>query len=468
VDKSLVQVEKRGGEERYRLLEIMRQYGRDRLAEAGEVEATRDRHRDWFLALAERAKPELIGPDQVAWLDRLEAERDNLRAALEWALERGPAEPGLRLAGALWRFWFVRDAMGEGRDWLMRALAAPGAPAPTAARAEALDGACELAINSGDYQAVPRLAEKCVAIYRALGDRRGTAWALCHLANQASHTGDAGRAEELAAEALALAREADAPWVAAQALHALGKAAYHRGDYPLARRRHDESVALLRALGDRRAIHGALWDQATLAIDGRGDYAGARAYLQEALVIARELRSGYRISGSLGGLGILARLEGDYDESRTLLQEQLALARQSGDRWMTGIALFELGSLVRVEGDLERAETLARESLRVFRDLGDREDAAAAVGICGVLAIRRGLIERGARLLGAVDPQSIRLQWFRRQWLSPDDRWAYEESLATARAHLGETEFAAAWAAGQALMLEQAIADALSDDRPEG
>src|SRR5262249_35824638 len=152
-----------------------------------------------------------------------------------------------------------------------------------------------------------------------------------------------------------------------------------------------------------------------------------------------------RISGSLGGLAGLARLEGNYDESRTLYQEQLAVARQSGDRWMTGVALFGLGSLAREEGNVEGAESLVKESLRVFRDLGDDADAIVVVGFCGVLAIRRGLTRRGARLLGAVDPNVIRLQWFRRQWLSPDDRQAYEEGLSAARAALGGDDFATIW-----------------------
>jgi predicted ATPase/DNA-binding XRE family transcriptional regulator len=126
VDKSLVQVEQHDGEERYRLLETIRHYARDRLAESGETDRVRDRHRDWFLQLAERAKPELVGSQQVVWLDRLEAD-DNLRSALDWCVQRGPAELGLRLAGALWRLFYVRDAYVEGREWLNRVLAAPGA-----------------------------------------------------------------------------------------------------------------------------------------------------------------------------------------------------------------------------------------------------------------------------------------------------------------------------------------------------
>jgi non-specific serine/threonine protein kinase len=458
VGKSLVQVAKGEGEERYRLLETLRQYGRERLGEAGEDEGVRDRHRDWFLAFAERAKPELFGPRQAAWLDRLQSELDNLRAALEWALERGPAEPGLRLAGALWPFFFVRGYLVEGRERLARALAAPGAPAPTAARADVLDGACELAFDYDDGAAVPRLAGESLAIRRSLGDRGGAAWALSHLARRAAYEGNEARAEELGAEALALARDAGASWVAAQVLEALGFAALERGDDPLARRRMEESLALFRTLDDRRAIGSSLGNLGRLTCL-QGDYAAARAYLQESVVIGLELRSDSWAGGSLCLLGVAARLEGDHARSRALLEESLALLRKSGDRLKIGGALASIGSLARAEGDVGRAETLLKEALALFRDLGVHEDVAAAIGSCGALAIQRGAHRRGARLLGAVKPQ-----YLQRPWLFPDDRRAYGESLAAARAALGERGFAAATAEGEAMTLEQAIASALEGD----
>jgi hypothetical protein len=291
VDKSLVLVEGQGADARYRLLETIRQYAGEKLLAAGEAEAVRDRHRDWYLGLAEQAKPELIGPKQADWLDRLEQERDNLRAVLEWALERGLGELALRLAGAVWRLWYVRDNPGEGREWLLRVLAAPGAVAPTRARAEVLDGAFEMVMRSrADDPVVARLGEECLAIYRSLGDRRGAAWALCHLANHANEAGDTTRAEELAAEALTAAREADAPWVVAQVLEALGKAAGFRGDYPLARRRLEESVAIFRDVGDRRAVSFGLAYLCWFTRE-QGDDVATRTYASEFLTLARELRN---------------------------------------------------------------------------------------------------------------------------------------------------------------------------------
>jgi tetratricopeptide (TPR) repeat protein len=461
VDRSLVVVE-RGEQERYRLLETLRQYGRDRLVEAGEAEGARERHRDWFLQLAEQAKPELIGPRQVFWLDRLEIERDNFRAALTWTVERGSPELGLRLAGALWPFWSARDFLGEGREWLARVLVAPGADAPTAARAEALAGACMLANSMGDDLLLLRLAEENLAICRTLGDRPGIACAVLSLARRAMNAGDHVRAEELGAEARVRAREAGAAWVTAEALSTPGEAALARGDYPLARERIDEGLRILRNLGDWRSVAGTLWSPGIAACH-QGDYGAARAYFQEAVAISRELRSGHSLSLSLAFLGGLARLEGDFDQSRTVLEESLILARRTGNQIATGVALLNLGSLARTEGDTGHGETFVKESVVAYRDSGWTAATLTAIGFCGVLAIKRGVGQRGARLLGAVDPRYIRA-W----WVFPDDHRAYEESLVAARVSLGDAAFAAAWAAGQALTLEQAIAYALSGENPAG
>jgi predicted ATPase/class 3 adenylate cyclase len=458
VDKSLVVAEGHSGEERYHLLETLRQYAGEKLLAAGEAELVRDRHRDWYLELAERAKPELIGPEQVTWLDRLEQERDNLRAALEWAVERGAADQALRLAAAVWRLWHVRDNPNEGWEWLLRVLAAPGAAGSTRARAEVLEGACELAWRAhGDESVVARLGEERLAIYRSLGDRRGTAWALCHLATHALNTGDTTRAEGLAAEALALTREADAPWVVAQVQEALGRAAAYRGDYPLARRRLEESVAIFRTLGDRRAISNGLQYLRWLTRE-QGDDVATRTYASEALTLARELRSNYHMASALYGLGQVARLEGDLARSRALFEECLALAREQGNRWMMGLLFLNLGRLAQLDGDVGRAEGLLRQSLAVFRDLGDQAGLSAAVGFLGVLAISRGAPRTAVRLSGAVAPgPALSLP------LTPADRRAYEESLAVARTALGEDAFAAARAEGQAMTLEQAVASALND-----
>ena len=185
VDKSLVLAEDQDGEERYRLLETVRQYAQDRLRDAGEAAAVRNWHRDWFLELVERAEPNLQGPEQAIWFERLETEHDNLRAALAWSeTDSGGLEAGLRLAAPMWWFWILRGHLREGRDRLERMLAL--SPAPTVARAKALQGAGYLAFAQGDYDHARALMEESLVLSRQLGDKRGIAIALAQLGRVAT------------------------------------------------------------------------------------------------------------------------------------------------------------------------------------------------------------------------------------------------------------------------------------------
>ena len=215
VDKSLVALEEgeHDGALRYTMLEPVRQYARQKLRESGEEDAVQGRHAGFFLALAEEAEPEMSGPEQEAWLKRLEREHANLRGALAWALDpadsREPREHrtelGLRLAGALGRFWGVYGP-GEGRGWLEKGLARGGA-APKPALAKALYEAGWIELFQGDYDRAIALLEEGLALFRELGDRRGVATSLVNLGFAALHLGDKERATVLRQEVEALQRE---------------------------------------------------------------------------------------------------------------------------------------------------------------------------------------------------------------------------------------------------------------------
>ena len=247
--------ERGSGEQRYSLLETVRQYALEKLAAGGEAGPTQARHAAHFLALAEAAEPALNGPQQTAWLARLEREHDNLRAALRWALERGAGELGLRLAAGLWRFWLTRGHLTEGQRWLDRALSAGGA-APPAWRAKALNAAGNLARMRGNPGR--RRRGTSLALRRELRDVRGVAASLTNLGNVALDLGDLGRAARLYEESLAHYRQAEDRWGVALALNNLGVALREDGSPQRAVQLHAESLALRRALGDRRGIAEAL------------------------------------------------------------------------------------------------------------------------------------------------------------------------------------------------------------------
>ena len=209
-----------GDEPRFTMLETIREYGLERLATSGDEEATQRAYGGFFLALAEEAEPQLIGPEQGEWLTRLETEHDNLRAVLVWA-EAQDHETGLRLAAALWRFWYARGHLNEGRGWLERALALDGA-GQSAARVRALHGAGVLADLQGDPAQAEALVTESLALARSLQDRRGEALALVALGLVAAFEGDTAREVALTEASLALWRDLDDAWGAAGALDNLG------------------------------------------------------------------------------------------------------------------------------------------------------------------------------------------------------------------------------------------------------
>lgn len=315
VDKSLVVLEEKLGEMRYRLLEPIRQYGRARLAEAGELTTVRNRHLDWCLRLAERALPGSWGPDQVAWLNRLEAEQDNLRAALELAQESDP-EGGLQLAARLSRLWLARGSIAEHRAWTEALLAK--APRRTEARARALRSLGHFAIRRGDLPRARSLLQESQEISRELDDKHGIAWTRHRLGEVALYEGDYVRARTLLDESLALSREiGDRPSIY-WAVDSLGHLAQFEGDYERAGALYEESLTLRREAGDRIGI-GFTLDRLGNLARAQGDYARAKAFYRQGLALRREIREREGSARCLSYCGILAVGEATYSRGVRLL-----------------------------------------------------------------------------------------------------------------------------------------------------
>jgi predicted ATPase/class 3 adenylate cyclase len=306
-DKSLVVAEERDGATRFRMLETIRQYARERLLENGDEAHWQKRHLAYFVRMAEEAEPHLTATDQKVWLDRLETEHDNLRSVLTLtSAPGGDAVAGLRLAGASWRFWYVRGFLGEGRTWLSRMLLACSSDGTAAAaRAKALDGAGMLARRQGDFAAAKSLHEEALIIQRSLGDRRGIASSLSNLGIVAREQNDNATAKALYEESLALRRELGDQWGIGAALNNLGLVVLHDGDYPAAKALYGESLKVFRDLGNRQATASPL-SNLGLVLYQQGDYAGARTLYQESLGIFWELRDRWGIALSLEGLAYVA------------------------------------------------------------------------------------------------------------------------------------------------------------------
>jgi non-specific serine/threonine protein kinase len=273
VERSLVLAEPAGDEARYRLLETVRQYAGERLEEAGEETTTRDRHAAWGLALAEQAEPALHTAEQLLWQARLDAEHDNLRAALAWSLDQD-REAGLRLAGWPWPYWRGRRHYSEGRRWLERLL--DRTRAPTRWRAKALLGVGQLAFEQGDSITAHARLDEGLALSRGLAEPRLVAWALRDLAHVHIDLGDLARARVEVEEGLTLCRTLGEPADLAATLITLGRIHKRDGTYQRARAVLDEGLALARLVGDRWLIGDALGWLGQVAWE-QGDYQRARA-----------------------------------------------------------------------------------------------------------------------------------------------------------------------------------------------
>jgi predicted ATPase/class 3 adenylate cyclase len=364
-DNLLRQEETPEGEPRFLMLETLHEYARERLEENGEAGAMRRRHADYFLELAERAEPELRADQQVLWLDRLEREHDNLRAALEWTGEAGETELQLRLAFALRSFWRVRGYLSEGRLWLEEALVDSG-DQPAGLRARAMNGAAVLAFRQGDFEPAKRLATESLNALRDLGDKSGAARALHVLASVALGERDYEGATALLRDSEVLARELADKALLATTIVDLGDVALNEGAYERATELFAESLELFRELGDRDGMAIALFDLGSAALH-RGRLEQASGLLEEALRLFSEL--GYRegVAYCLEGLAAIAASQRWFMRSGRLLGAADAISEAVG-------VTLEPAELDRHEHTLAllRAQlggTRLRESLAAGREL---------------------------------------------------------------------------------------------------
>jgi tetratricopeptide (TPR) repeat protein len=391
VEQSLVRREEPDGETHFVMLETIREYALEQLGTGGDGEAVRRRHAAYFLELAEAAEPHLAGPEQVDWLRCLDRERDNLRAALAWALERGESdlearELGARLGGALWHYWDLRSTYTEGWERL-QALRAQLSPAWD----------------------------------------RGVPWrALYGAGSIAFYRGDLSEARALLVEALHRAREAGDQTASGTSLHRLGATVFLLGDHEAGRAMMVESLGILRELGNRYEVARVLNNLGAAECEV-GDPTAATPYLEESLAIARQVGDRYLIGLPLHMLGAIALARGDRARARSLLAERVALARELGDKGAAAWSLRELAEVAVAEGDYRAARAQFLESLTMHHEVGELRHAASALDALARLATAMAQPRRASRLAGAA------------------------------------AGLRAAWPAGQAMSLEQAVAYALED-----
>jgi predicted ATPase/class 3 adenylate cyclase/DNA-binding CsgD family transcriptional regulator len=465
IDKSLLQqIEQEEEESRLIMLETIREYGLECLAASGEMEAIQYAHAAYYLALVEEAEPERVGTQQTVWLQRLEREHDNLRAALGWMLERAEmgrwvgrekeqAEQALRLCGALFWFWYVRGYFREGQTFLKRALAVrEGVVAPV--RAKALQAQAELGFLLGDIKEIEILCEESLALFRELGDKHGMATALHMLGAVALARSNYATARQLFEEAMVLFQEVDDIWRKARALAQLGRIFTHQGEYARARSLLEESLVHFRALGDKNRIGYSLYLLARVLFLAQDDPARARALAEESLPFFRQVGAEWLASYALSLMGQLALHEGDVTRARELAEESVMLFRKIGHRQGTSESLSLLAQVVAAQGDYMAAQAFYEQSLTQAMEGDDRARIASSLeGLASMVTAQREPIW-AARLWGAAEylRETINVP------LPPIERADYERLVMTVREQLGESVFAATWAQGRIMTPEQVLA----------
>ncbi len=462
VDKSLVLMEEYNSSTRYRFLETIRQYARDKLLESEEAARTRDRHRDWFLALTEEAEIGLRTGEQLFWLNHLETEHDNLRAALDWSLGHGEssaddAEKGLRIAGALAQFWAMHGHLGEGRRWLAQALRSPTGSIPP--RAKALAGNGVLAYLQSDLPHAAESCEQSLTLARQTDDKWLIGVSLFVLGEyHRNYRHDPPRAQALLAESLALARKVNDPWLKALTLYGLGLQSHLQGDQDKATGFLEESLELCRSIGDKwlcAAVLNYLGDQAhTMA-----DYDRAAELYGEALILRQALKDKGGIAGSLNNLGDMARHLQHYARAESQYESSLALFRELGQRESIAIVLDNLGFVALHQANLEKSRTLFGESLTLFHSISNQAGIAECLTGFASVAVANKQFVRAARLYGATAALLKAIG----AHLPPADRAEYDRDSAVARRELGEPAFDATCGEGRVLSLDQTIEYAMKE-----
>ena len=426
VEKSLMLAEEHEGTGlRYRMLEPVRQYASEKLEDGGESVTVRRRHADFFLALAEQAQPRLRGPEDKKWLERLESEHDNMRAALSFALEGEEAELALRLAGVLGTFWHMHSHSEEGRKWLEATLARDNR-APVVARIKALEALFWLAFDQWDHD----------------------------------------RAEAIAREATELSAEAEIEDSLAASLRIISAGPlWVRGDYERGKELLEESLEISRQAGDRILIAEALIQLAGTAW-GTGDTERGKEIYEEGIVVCREAGYTFRLSDFLFSLGYQLLLEGDYERGAALNEEAVTICREHGYKRSLNFALDNLGWAALLRGDHTRAKTFYEESLAVSKELGDKACASESLDGLACVAGAEGEAGRAARLFGAAEAMREILSEAVVFQHTPEEAAWREPSRARARSRLGEAAWEETLAEGRAMELREAVEYALSPQEP--
>jgi non-specific serine/threonine protein kinase len=423
MDKSLIErtpdPSRREDRARFRMLETIREYARDRLDEAGETGDALHRHRRHFADVVRKAEPLLSGPEQTRWIHRLDAEHENLRQALRSFSEEEDAAPALRMAGDLGRYWYMRGHWSEGRDLCASLLSKAGTETISKDRADVLNWAGNLAFSQADFDEARRFHEESLQIRKDLGDRKGVSASLNNLGTLFQWQGHLDQALSFFQDCLKTEQEID----------------------------------------DRQGVAGSLSNIGGVH-EMKGEFDKARGFYERSLEIRRDVGNRWGIAVSLNNLGVVADQLGDYEDARGFHEESLKIRRELGNKLGIAESLNNLNIVVIRQGDTMTSKILEREALKLNLELRDPVGLASSLGISGARAEAERDLVRSIRLRGSASALRDRYQ----APLPPAEQESLEQVLSRLRETLGDQAFDKAWEEGYSMSQEDAVRYALSDD----
>lgn len=466
VDKSLLrQEEASGGEVRFRILPLLREFWLEELAARGELQAARQAHARYYLRLAIEAQQQMADAQTGQWLDLLEREYANLRSALVWLLEgmrREQVEMAIHLCDALLIFWQARGQTSDGMSF-MEQIVAEGGDVEVALRAKALSIAATLAEEQGNYKRSETHALASLALYRELGDNPGCVQALFRLAWVAGTRGDGAAARQLKEEAVALLEQTNDRPLLAKVLFTLADELCAHGEYAQGLVLFEENLALSRELGDKVGIADALMQSTWWTYNSKGDAAIMRERLAESLPLVREVGDKANLAVHCWVSALVALGEGDLDRAYTLAEESVERYREKEMPWYIAWTLIVLAQVEVRQGNTAAAQNHFEQSLQLTREINDQWLIPWCLeGLAGVIAA--GEPAWAARLWGAAEGLRENFHFL----MPPVEQSNYEQAVATVRSALGEEAFAAAWSQGRTTPLEQIIHDVFKVRREAG
>lgn len=457
VDKSLVVAEKGREEMRYKLLETVREYACTQMREVGEGEGIRERHLDFYLELAEKAEPELVGPQQKEWLDKLELEHENLRIGLKYDTNSLLLEKKIRLAISLEKFWEIRGYWVEGNNILLAYQKFVG-PIRNSLETRILFGIGILAFRQGNYLLSKEVLEKNVALCRIIKDQKMLAYSLLRLGVISFEQGEFGLSKSYCQNSFCIMQRLQNNDGTAQVLNILGNIEDSQGNYVRALSLYKNSLALMREIDNKQAIAGILNNLGALE-HNQGNFLSAQSFYNEGLDIMREIGDKGGITLLTSNLGEFFNEIGLHERAANLLSESLSISYQLNGQYRIARILNRLALVARDQGNYIEAKSLFRQSMAFYQTNINKCDIALSLEDISRMCKLRGYNVQAIKVLGSAS-------LIRDQISAPVLTYAakkYDSHISALRSALGDEAFEKYWAQGRAMSMDEAIAYALSE-----